>query len=277
MKFTAIAATILSGNLLLALPANAQTAADYHPNLSDTFDLSIGGYWPDKTMTVGVDGSHPEEEIDFDEALKLDDTAATGALSFRWKFGEKWSVWGQYWSVDDDGGANLVEDLEWEDVVLREGTFASGGFETRVARVFFGRKFVDRPNQEAGIGAGFHWLELEAFLEGQILTSEGDTEFFRDSVDAGFPLPNIGGWYHFSWHPKWMVGGRVDWLSASIGDYSGGLWNANVGINWAAFRHFGIGLYYSYFRLDVDIDKSDWRGAAEAKQNGPMLSVNFTW
>lgn len=277
MKSTVTAIILLTVGLFYVSSAQSQTEPGYHPNLTDKFDLSIGGFWPDKTMTIRVDGSVPGEEIDFEEALKLDDDEATGALNFRWKFGEKWSVWGQYWDVEDKGGAVLEEDLEWEDVVFKEGTFASGGFETSVARIFFGRKFFDRTNQEFGLGAGFHWLELEAFLEGQILTSEGDTEFFRDSVDAGFPLPNIGGWYHYSWHPKWMIGARVDWLSVSFGDYSGGLWNANAGINWAAFRHFGIGLYYSFFRLDVDIDKSDWHGSADAKQNGPMLSVNFTW
>jgi hypothetical protein len=70
---------------------------------------------------------------------------------------------------------------------------------------------------------------------------------------------------------------RVDWLSASIGDYSGGLWNANAGINWQFSKHFGVGLSYQTFTLDVDVDKSDWHGKAEADQHGPMLSLTASW
>lgn len=28
---------------------------------------------------------------------------------------------------------------------------------------------------------------------------------------------------------------------------------------------------------DVDVDKSDWRGRVKSSQNGPFLSVSFSW
>lgn len=263
--------------LLLANPTVAQDGQDYHPYLSDKFNLSLGVFYPEKSLKLRVDGTAPEEEIDFEEVLKLDDKETTASLNFRWRFGEKWSVWGQYWSVKDSGGAVLEEDIEWEDVVFQEGTFANGGMETSVARLFFGRTLHSGKRHEFGLGAGLHWLELDAYLEGQILTSEGDTEFHRGSVDAGFPLPNIGGWYMYSWSPRWMVQARIDWLSASVGDYSGGLWNAQAGLNWQATNHFGLGLYYNAFVLDVDIDKEDWSGKAESAQYGPFLALTFNW
>jgi hypothetical protein len=263
--------------LLLATPILAQSSEDYHPLMSDRFNLGIGIFHPDKTIKLQVDGSQPDEEIDFTEALKLDDNESTVSLNFRWRFGEKWSFWGQYWSLSDSGGAVLTEPLEWEDVVFQEGTFAEGGLDTSVGRLFFGRIFSSSPRHEFGLGAGLHWLELDAFLAGQVLTNQGDTEFYRGDVDAGFPLPNIGGWYMYSWSPKWLVQARLDWLSASVGDYSGGLWNAQAGINFAPWKHIGIGLYYNYFNLNVDIEKSDWRGGAESTQNGPYLALIGTW
>jgi hypothetical protein len=49
--------------------------------------------------------------------------------------------WGQYWATDNSGEAVLTEDVEWEDVVFKEGTFAAGGVELDVVRAFFGREF----------------------------------------------------------------------------------------------------------------------------------------
>jgi hypothetical protein len=43
------------------------------------------------------------------------------------------------------------------------------------------------------------------------------------------------------------------------------------------FANGGIGLYYNSFNVDVDVDKSDWRGKAESKQNGPYIALTGTW
>lgn len=268
--------------LILALAsftstAWAQDSAGQHPFLVDKFNLGLGLYWPKQSITIRVDGSSPEEEIDFDEALNLEDYKTTPSLNFRWRFGEKWSLFGQMWRLENGGGAVLEEDVEWQDIVFEERTFVNGGLDTSVARVFFGRNFSTSERHEFGLGAGLHWMELDAYLEGQVLTSEGGSDFYRGNVEAAFPMPNIGGWYFYSWSPKWMVQARLDWLSASIGDYSGGLWNTQVGINWQAFRHFGIGLNYNAFVIDVDIDKTDWHGKADTTQHGPFLALTATW
>jgi hypothetical protein len=267
----ALAASLFSSS------AVAQASDDYHPFLSDKFNIGIGMFFPKKDFTLRVDGAVPEEEIDFQESLALDDSESVWSLNFRWRFGEKWSFWGQYWSTESDGGAVLTEDVEWQDVVFKEGTFATGGVDLTIARTFFGRSFTNAPNYEFGAGAGLHWMEIGAFIEGEIIIDENTTGFQRESVSADFPLPNVGAWYMYSWNKQWLFQARVDWLSVSIGDYSGGLWNAQVGIHWQAFKNIGFGLTYNAFELDVDVDKSDWRGSADISQNGPFLAVTAAW
>ena len=70
---------------------------------------------------------------------------------------------------------------------------------------------------------------------------------------------------------------RVDWLSASIGDYSGSLWSASGGINYQAFKDVGFGLSYDNIDLNVDVDTGDWRGKVETRQHGPRLAVTAVW
>jgi hypothetical protein len=64
-------------------PAAAQQAGDYHPFLTNKFNLGVGAYFPDKNFNIRVDGSVPDEEIDFDEALRHDTSDTTGSLTFR--------------------------------------------------------------------------------------------------------------------------------------------------------------------------------------------------
>lgn len=268
------------GLLMCASSSYAQETTDseqYSPLLTDRFQMFIGGFWPEKSFEVSVNGSSPNDEVDFDEALRLDDDELTFAGNFRWKFGSKWSLWAQAWHIQDSGGYFLDEPEKWEDLVFKEGSFAEVGMDASIARLFFGRQFFTRPNQEFGIGAGFHWLELEAFMQGQVLTNKGDTEFARGDVSTEFPLPNIGAWYHYSWSRNWMFGSRVDWLSASVDKYSGQLWNLQLGVSWTPFRNFGLGLHYTLFELNGKIKEPDWRGKVDSKQHGPMLSLSISW
>ena len=253
--------------------AMAQSSDDYHPFLSDKFNLGVGLFWPKVNLDLRVDGTEPEEEIDFDEALNLSDYPTSPYINFRWRFGEKWSLFGQYWSTDTSGKEVLPYDVKWGDVVFREGTFVGGGAGLDVARVFLGRKFDLAPQHELGWGVGLHWMSLDTYIEGEILIDDDSTEFHRAAVSAAFPLPNIGAWYMYSWSPKWMLHANIDWLSATIGNYSGGLWDAQVGINYQAFKNIGFGFDFKAFLLDVDIDKDDWHGKTEFNQTGPALSV----
>ena len=265
--------------LVLAPSSLAAQETAIHPTLSAKFMINGGVFFPDKEVTLRVDGTLPTPEVrnNGGESFKYKESDSTGAMNFRWRFGEKWSVSGQYWKVDDSVKATLDEDVHWEDVVFKEGTFIKATTEIDVARVFFGRAFSKSDSHEFGLGIGLHWLEIGAGIEGQVFTSEGDSERYKGNVSADGPLPNLGIWYTYAFSPKWAVSARADWLDASVGDYSGGLTNAAIGIDWAIFDHFGLGASYNYFDINLDVDKSDWRGAVDFSQHGPFVQFNVHW
>jgi hypothetical protein len=265
--------------LLLACPltAVAQSTDERHPWLTDDFTMSMGTFLTDKKVKISVNGSVPGEDIDFNEGAAVTSNDSTFSGVFRWRFGEKWSVAGQYWDSSDSSFVTLTEDIGWGDYTLKEGSNIGAGVELTVARVFFGRSFHTGARHEFGLGAGLHWLQFGAFIEGEFFINDESTGFRREAVSADAPLPNIGGWYWHAFSPRWMLTTRVDWLGVTVGEYSGSLWNANAGINFQAWRHVGLGLSYQYFALDVDIDKSDWNGGADLTYKGPFISLNVNW
>jgi hypothetical protein len=187
-------------------------------------------------------------------------------------------VAGQYWATDDSRTAVLSEDVTWGDNVLKAGSNVGAGATLDLARVFFGREFfTDEDYHEFGLGVGLHWLQIGAYIEGEMFLNDQSSGFRRESVSADLPLPNIGAWYWRSLSPRWLLTTHVDWFNASIGDYSGSLWNAGAGINFQAWEHVGFGLSYQYFKIDVDVDKANWQGNAELTQHGPFLAVSFNW
>ena len=83
MKF---AIPALFGILIFAVvpaSASAQETGDYHPFLSSKFQFGVGVFAPKKSFEIQVDGSNPEEIIDFEESLGVDDSESTPSADFR--------------------------------------------------------------------------------------------------------------------------------------------------------------------------------------------------
>ena len=275
---------ILLSLFIVLMYSNTVHAEDYeyHPALSDNLTIMLGAFKSDNAFKISAEGiieDEIEEIIDFDDSVGVDQSSTLLSAQLRWNFGKKrkWSLWGQYFNGDASGEAVLTEDVEWQDVTFREGTFVGAGVDVAVTRLFIGRSFVKNQRHDFGIGAGLHNLDLSVFIEGDIKIDDESTEFFRGDAENSQPLPNVGVWYYVSPARKWLIHARVDWISANIGDYDGTLWNANVGINYQAFRHVGFDLSYQIFELNLKVDKTDWRGKVDITHDGPILAVTFNW
>lgn len=266
---------------LCAVPS-ASLAADWerHPLLTDRWRVSVGSFFLDADSDLSVSGQSGGIELpefDFEESLNIssDDTGFSSYV--HWRFGSKWSLAFQYFDQSNSNTALLEEDITWEDAVLRAGARAAGGVSNEVYRLLLGRRFSEGPNHEFGAGLGVHWLEIGAFLEGEFTLNDDTLVAERRSVSAGAPLPNLGAWYIYSFSPRWAAHARIDWLSASFNEYSGGMTNGAVGFSFQAWRHVAVGLDYNYFELDVDVDSGNWVGSADFKRDGPFVHLTFTW
>lgn len=257
----------------------ADQSSDMHPYLTDTFFLDLGAFFPERRLNLSVNGSTGDLNpvVDFSEELGLKQSDETFALDFGWRFGNKWRLVSQYFESTGNSSWILDEDVKWEDVIFQGGTNASVGNDFKLIRAFVGRDFNFTENHEFGVGAGIHWLEISAFIEGTILVEGGESASAFESVSTQGPVPNIGAWYKYSISENWAFRGRVDWLSASIGKYDGQLTNISFGANYQIARNFGIGLNYHDFTLDVAVDESDWQGRVITSYDGLYAYLSFFW
>jgi hypothetical protein len=260
-------------------PLYAQDRSDVHPSLTKKYVLDLGVFFPDRSFKINVDGSiaGANPNIRFEDEFGLNRSDEVFAIDFGWRYGKKWSLLTQYFESSGSRSAILDEDIEWKDVVFEQGSNAVAGQDFRLVRVFFGRQFNTSERHDFGIGAGLHWLEIGAFIEGNIIVGGGSNEFRRESVNVDFPLPNIGVWYRYSLSPKWAFRSRYDYLNADIGDFNGSMTNAALGLNYQMFEKFGVGLNYNFFELDLGVTKPDWRGQVKSRYEGLFVYISANW
>ena len=268
---------VLSG--MLAAPIQAQESSNVHPYLSNKYFADLGYFFPERTLKIHVNGTAAvaNEEIDFEDRLRLKDSDRTIALFLAWRFGERWSLSTEYFNSSVSSGTVLTEDVEWKDITFAAGSSVVSGQDFTLFRVFFGRAFDTGERHDFGVGAGLHWLEIDAFIEGDVILGGGGRAFRKEAVGASAPLPTFGAWYQYSLSPRWALRSRLDWLEASVGDYDGKIINASFGLNYQTSDHFGIGLNYNRVELDVNLTKADWRGKAIINYDGPYAYLSVYW
>jgi len=118
---------------------------------------------------------------------------------------------------------------------------------------------------------------LEAQITGNALVNGIPTSNATEKEDLLAPLPNIGGYGAYAFSSKLIATGRVDWFSASIGDYSGSLVSMSADIQYQLFENIGFGVGYHYLSVDISVDTTDWIGDADYSYHGPKLymTINF--
>jgi hypothetical protein len=166
--------------------------------------------------------------------------------------------------------------VEWEGLTFLAGTRATAGSGFELTRFFWGYNFSKKANTDYGIGGGFHWLHVNAFIEGTIETPSGPL-FDRAAASVDAPLPNIGFWYVRSLSPRWAFSSRLDYFDASIHPYDGTFINASAGLNYRVSDRFGIGASYNYVELDVGVNGDNWRGDMEIRFDGLYVSFGAFW
>jgi len=244
--------------------------------LTDRFKVKLGIFVPSRNIALRADGSTPNEGIDFDENFGFSDNESTFFLQFDWRFSrnKKWMVSGEYFGINNANRATLPEDIEFQDVIFEKGSFVRAGVEFSLYRAFFSYAFIMKPKHLFGAGLGSHLFQVAAFIEGEVRTSEGNLEFERKRVSALVPLPNVGGYYYYSPHERWMFGARVDWFGITVDEYSGGLWNIAPHVNFQIVPNFGLGLDYRFFFLNARVSQENWNGRFEMDFSGPLFTLH---
>jgi hypothetical protein len=273
-----LAKMTLLGCLLIASFASAD---DRHPALDSKFYVSVGGYFASRVLKASADGSitpsAPSLHVDFDSDLNLDDSPQLAIAEFRWQFAEKWNLGLQYFSSTRAADRILDGTIEWDDVTYEVGAAVAAKTSVDITRVVVSRHFRRKGGHDFRLAAGLHWLDVSARIEGEATLDDGTTAFAASKASASLPIPNVGALYQYSPSQKWLLSARVDWFSASIGDYSGGIWNTNLSVNYQLAKHVGIGLGYQFFQINGTLTEDRWKGDLKMRFSGPTFQVSGFW
>lgn len=268
---------------LMPAMALAQDATEIHPYLGNRYFASIGIFRPDQEMRLGLDASvelpdpGPTPYLDFSETFDFKTSDQTFSAEIGWRFRDNWQLRGQYFDIENNNRLALEGDIEWGDYTFNAGTVVGAGTDMQITRLFFGRTFWSTNSREFGLGIGGHILDMAAYVNGNAMLNGQNAGFRQERASISQPLPNFGAWYMHALSRNWAATLRLDWLSASVGNYDGRIVNAAASVGYAIGDHFGVSLAYNHFEIALDIDDADWHGRAKVRFDGPYISLTGYW
>lgn len=271
--------TKLASLLVFSFTTTQAFADDLHPMISSKYWVSVGAFYPARNFSASAEapGGQITPRADFESSLGIKDRPNILMAEFGWRFSDRWDVSLQRFASQRDGQATLQESIEWDGVTYDAGVDVSGKTKIGITRLVFSREFRDQGPHSLRLAAGLHLLNASAEISGVATLNDQTQEFRASKASASIPIPNLGAWYRYSPSDKWLLTTRVDWFSANIGNFSGGIWNVSSGVNYSINKHFGVGLNYQYFELDGRLNVSDWRGELKTRFTGPFLHIDGYW
>ena len=252
-----------------------------HNALETKFWISAVDLFATRAFRVTAEGSVtpqvPRQYVDFESDFDLDDSPELFVVEFRWQFADKWNLGLQYFQSARSGRRTLQETIEWNDEVFEIGAEVRASTSIDITRIVLSRHFVQNNGHDLRLTGGIHWLDLAGSISGEATLGDGSTEFTTSKASASLPIPNVGAVYQYSPSAKWLLAVRADWFSASVGDYSGGIWNVMSTANYQIGEHFGLGIGYQFFQLDGTLTEEKWRGDLRVRFDGPFVQLAGFW
>jgi len=242
-----------------------------NPALNDPVWIAIGGYFPKTSTTMQMNSTQlgVGTSIDLQDTLGISDRANAPDAEVRFRIGEKWRIEASYFRISQTGNKTIDRDIQWGDVVFPANAEVSSKVSFSDFRAAVDYSFYKTSDKEVGVGLGLHWLQYEASLSSLRVGS--------DSANVLAPLPVLSVYGQMALNDQWSVGARLDWLSLTVNQYSGGISVGSVSVLYQPFKHLGFGAGYQFMSVDFQSTSGSFQGKYNQNLQGPTVFLTASF
>ena len=268
---------------LIAVSTNAQSQeSGSFAKFEDPFRIYIGGFYPDMTSEVTINGAVIKPPpVGIEDALGIEDGKLIPYGGAKWRISRRNSLEFEYFKLDRNGFVDLGPDpIEVGDLLIESGTINTA-FDTSVGRLTYGFSLSRSEKSDLQIKAGLHIAEFAVGLQlsgavcdlsmgemppcpaGQ--TPPGETE------DVTAPLPHFGLSWGYAITPNVAAEIRAMGFAIELNNIDGSIIELSGDVVWKPWDNFGLGAGFRYFNTNVKGENEDLNGEIDFEYIGPAL------
>jgi hypothetical protein len=245
--------------LVLVLAVAAWSAkADEVENPWPAWDrgaVALGGYLTalNTSVSFGVDGL-AGLSIKPENALGLDSSMFVFGAAGYYRLGEskRHQISLSYSGYHRSASGTLTKEIAIGDNVLLPGTELHTVFNLDIARVSYTYAIFQDDRVRIGLGLGVYVAPIKI----QVKVDTADASYEAGKIDVTLPLPAFSLQGELRLTRRFSLVGDLNAMYLRIGDYEGSLLNANVGMEYRLWKHFGLGLAFNAMTVNVEASSS---------------------
>jgi hypothetical protein len=263
---------------LAASPVLAQSAVSLNNNtlvegtstpayLTDRFSLSVGTYVVTGDLKATLDGTAPGSNtpVDFAHTFGMNSGVNVLRADGLWRITPKHGVRLVYFHQGLDRTRSREQDFAWGDYTFKANASITATTKLDVYELSYEYSLMNRPTFQLAAGGGVHVLNMSIRLSGQATVTDANgtvlpASYSTSNSNLPAPLPVIGARAVWAVTPHIFIEPEVQWLKLKYDAYNGSWWDLRVAGKWMFSRHFGLGVGYDYFHVDVNVDKARFNG-----------------
>jgi hypothetical protein len=270
-----IARAVLAATAAAAVGAATSASAQA---LDDRYWLQAAVYRPKIDTSASFSRPiSPGTELGFENELGFDDTDTLPAFAGGFRLGERWTVVGEYFALDRDGSTTLTRDINFDGATFPASVQVSSNLKSDIYRISLGYAFIHTDQAELGASIGLHATNFDTSLQGQTVGPGGTRQTEKRSESFLAPLPTVGLYGTYQATPQITLNGRVDYLSLTVGDYSGGITNLEAAVAYRFSPMWAAGVSWRYVAYDLEVNKDNLNAKLDYNFSGPTAFVRVSF
>lgn len=261
------------GALIGAVMYGPAAVAQDRGLLDDEYVVSLGTYFVDTDTEIGLNGSAGQVGtiIDLERDTGMDESTRF-RIDGLWRInGGRHHVRAMYFDVSRSGSRQIDRQLVVGDTVYPVSATVEASFDAKIFELAYEYAFVERETLEVAASIGAHALNFDFGISGNGLVNGRPVAGAAESGDTNAPLPVIGvrGMWRFA--DDWYLDAQGQWFSVELDGIDGGLTDLRIGLTWMFSEHFGAGLGWNRFSIDVDASKRSFDGTFDWRYQGAQV------
>lgn len=271
-----LTATLFAGILVAVSPA--ASASDFSL-LDQKVSVSLGMFTNASKLELRVDGEAGEvgTPIDWNDTFGDQDKTRV-RLDGLWRISGPHHLRIMYTDYSRTSSRTIDEEIIWQGETIPIGAEARAKFGFEVLDAAYEYAFMQRDTYELAASLGLHYTRLEASLRATVDVGDGQGTVERGGpaeVDAPLPVIGLHGLWRLQQNFYLDLMGQAFYLS--IDDYDGNILNGRAALIWQPKELVGLGFGYDYFRIDIEVDASKFRGDLVWRYSGPQVFFNVSF
>ena len=241
--------------LVVLLPVSSHAADNTTYKLPwEKFSIQGGAFFAglNDKVTVGTQGAGVA--IDLENALGLDTQNQIFRAGAMYRIGEtrRHRVDLDYLYFNRTATKAIGQDILVDNVTVAAGTNVETTFNYQIIRAAYSYSFFQDDRMDLAASFGFFVMPIKFEMSASGLGSnQGDFNFTA-------PLPAFGLRGDFAITPRWMLRTNIDFFYLKYQSFTGGLVDTRVAVEYNPWEHFGFGVGFDNFRLQLKAENNDY-------------------